>query len=65
MGFDRERLAYLREQAVMTQQELADMAGLTVLSIHKIENGKQEPRPATIRKIARALRVKPSELVGA
>ena len=63
MPFDPARLAALRERAVLTQKELAARAGVSQLAVHNIESGKSEPRPATIRKIARALGVKPQELL--
>jgi transcriptional regulator with XRE-family HTH domain len=63
MPFDHARLAALRAQAVLTQGELAQKAGVALLSVHKIETGQQQPRPAMIRKLARALDVKPSELM--
>ena len=63
MPFDRARFQYLREQSVLTQAELASRDGISELSVHKIETGQQEPRPATIRKLARALKIKPAELI--
>lgn len=63
MPFDRARLQQLREQSVLTQAELASLAGISELSVHKIETGQQEPRPATIRKLARALKIKPADLI--
>ena len=63
MPFNRARLARLREQAVLTQKELAEKAGITELSVHKIENGLQNPRPSTIRALARALGVKRTVLL--
>jgi transcriptional regulator with XRE-family HTH domain len=63
MPFDQVRLARLREQAVLTQNELATKAGLSLLSVHKIETGQQQPRPATIRKLAHALEVRPRDLM--
>lgn len=64
MPFDRARLARLRALNVLTQRELAERAGVTLLSVHKIETGHQQPRPAMIRKLAKALGVKPAELMG-
>lgn len=61
--FDRERLQTLRERQVLTQAELAQKAGISELSVHKIETGQQQPRPATIRKLARALKVKAGDLM--
>lgn len=63
MPFDRQRLLQLRQARVLTQAELATRAGVSELSVHKIETGQQEPRPATIRKLARALGVRPTDLV--
>jgi transcriptional regulator with XRE-family HTH domain len=57
------RLRTLRERAALTQRELGQRAGITQASIQKIETGQQEPHPTTIRKLARALRVKPAELM--
>jgi transcriptional regulator with XRE-family HTH domain len=63
MPFDRVKMHALRESRVLTQSELAELAGVSHLSVHKIETGQQQPRPATIRKLARALRVKPADLL--
>jgi transcriptional regulator with XRE-family HTH domain len=61
--FNRRRMAQLRARNVLTQLELAEAAGLAEMSVNQIENGRAEPRPSTIRKLARALGVKPSELI--
>jgi len=58
------RLRQLREQAFLTQRELAERVGMSPLTITKLELGQQQPRPSTVRKLARALRVKPAELLG-
>ena len=63
MPFDRLALARLRERAVLTQKELAKRARISQISVHYIESGKQQPRPSTIRALARALGVRPSELM--
>lgn len=51
------------EQALLEQQELAAIVGITTTSLWRIEIGKQTTAPATLRKIAKALRVSPSELL--
>jgi DNA-binding XRE family transcriptional regulator len=56
------RLRMLRRRAVMTQRELAEASGVAQVTIAFIEAGRQEPRPRTIRKLARALAVKPTAL---
>jgi len=52
-----------RERALMTQQELAERAGIGLTTLNRIENDHAEPQFRTIRKLARALRVAPSELL--
>jgi transcriptional regulator with XRE-family HTH domain len=56
-------LRWYREQEALTQQELAKKAGVTRLTVMLLEQGKQQPRPATTRKLAKALRVKPADLI--
>lgn len=48
----------------MTQLELANEAGLTPTTISLLERGRTEARMPTIKKLARALKVKPAELMG-
>lgn len=58
-----ERIRQAREKAVFGQAELARAAGISVAGLWQIEHGQREPRPVTIRKIANALGVSPSDLV--
>lgn len=59
-----ERIRRARERAIWGQAELARAAGISVTGLWQIEHGQRRPRPATIRKIAEALRIPPSDLVG-
>lgn len=52
-----------REQAGLTQQELADLADLHFTAISKIERGMKWPRLDTIEALAAALEVPVGELV--
>jgi transcriptional regulator with XRE-family HTH domain len=52
-----ERLAKLREQKALTLHDLEKLSGVGADGISKIENGHRKPRPATLRKLARALEV--------
>jgi len=63
MEVDVPKLKELREEAVLSQRELARMAKLAYGTVWRIENGFSEVHPATIRKLARALKVEPKELV--
>jgi len=46
----------------LSQQDLAATAGVRQATIAEIESGKRSPRPSTVRKLAKALRVKPERL---
>ncbi len=52
-----------RERALLTQEELAVRAGIGTATLNRIEKDRVDPHFRTIRKIAKALGVDPSELV--
>jgi transcriptional regulator with XRE-family HTH domain len=54
-----------RVQRFMTQEDLARAAGISLRQLVRIERNEVEPRFATIRKLAGAFGVEPSELVDA
>ena len=56
------RLRELRLRAAMTQLELAERAGIARTTIIRLEQGDPNVLPTTLRKLARALRVKPTDL---
>lgn len=57
-----EHLRRLREQAALTQEELAERSGLTAQAIGALETGKRRrPYPATVRALADALGLSESE----
>lgn len=59
-----DTLRHLRESAVLTQQELADKAGVSRVTISNYERGEGRPPNALcIRKIATALGADPRDLV--
>lgn len=43
-----ERLAWARDTAPLTQQQLADALGISKRSVQNYESGSQEPKPARI-----------------
>lgn len=49
------RIISARQQKGFTQEELADLSGLSVRTIQRIENGESVPRSYTLRMIANAL----------
>lgn len=57
------RLKDVRRRRALTQQQLADRAGVNRVTIARIEGGKDAPFPTTVRKVAAALGVDPEELL--
>jgi transcriptional regulator with XRE-family HTH domain len=57
-----KRLKELRERNLLTQAELGAAAGVSRDQVSRIERDEVDPRFSTIRKLARALEVDPSEL---
>ena len=55
-------LRNLRHEKMLTQQDLAARAGLTITTISGIETGKFNPSFRTIRALAKALGYSPQEL---
>ena len=60
---DVSPLRRLRQQAVMSQQQLANESGVARDTISKLETGQRRAYPTTIRKLAASLGVEPRELV--
>ena len=52
-----------REQALLTQEELAERAGIGTATLNRIEKDRVEPHFRTIRKIAKALNIEAKELI--
>ncbi len=59
-----EQLKQVRTRRLLTQEELAEKAGVSAATVVNIERNNQEPQFRTIRKLARALEVDPTELLG-
>lgn len=57
------RLFVERRRLGITQQALADAAGLSLDCVHKLEKGARTARLDTVAKLADALGVDPAELV--
>jgi transcriptional regulator with XRE-family HTH domain len=60
---DAEALRRLREGYPLTVRELAERSGISHNTITIIENSHRTANPSTIRKLAAALGVEPSELM--
>jgi transcriptional regulator with XRE-family HTH domain len=57
------RLRSLRLHHALSQAELADRARVSRTTVIRLERGDQSAHPATLRKLAHALKVKPHELM--
>jgi transcriptional regulator with XRE-family HTH domain len=58
-----KRVRKARKQALLTQGELAALAGVGITTIVRVERGQVDPHPHTVKLLARALGVPPSALV--
>jgi transcriptional regulator with XRE-family HTH domain len=56
-------ICMLRENKGMTQQDIADMLGVTPAAVSKWENGSSKPRVEVLFRLAEILDVKPEELM--
>jgi transcriptional regulator with XRE-family HTH domain len=64
MRIDGQKLRRLRERRLWLISVLAERSGVHRNLISTYEHGKSGAHPDTIRKLARALDVEPSELIG-
>ena len=53
----------LRRRQALTQEELAEKAGLSATTVANLETDSHEPSVRTLRKIADALNVTPQQLL--
>ncbi len=60
---DGEQLKRLRRERPMSLRELGESTGVAYDTINRLELGKQQAQPRTIRKLADALGVEPRVLM--
>ena len=58
-----QQLREARARRLLTQEELAEMAGISAATVVNIERDHQRPHFRTMRKLAEALDVEPTELL--
>jgi transcriptional regulator with XRE-family HTH domain len=63
MEVNVERLKELRRNRVLSLRELEERSGVSYNTIWRIEDGRQGAHPRTVRRLAAALNVEPSELL--
>jgi len=52
-----------RKRLGLTQEEVAERSGVHPTEVSRIEAGKRDPRTSTLLRLARALEVRPGELL--
>jgi transcriptional regulator with XRE-family HTH domain len=57
------RLKQLRAKKGLTQLQLANRAGLALAYIGRLETGRYDPQLSTLKKLAKALKVRVRDLV--
>jgi DNA-binding XRE family transcriptional regulator len=62
LNVDPKRLRHVRLERAITQDELAELAEVHSVTICRIETGKQSATLATIRRLAKALEVLPTDI---
>ena len=62
-GFSGRKLIELRRRRMLSQRELARLAGVTQPTIHYAETGRRTPSPSTAHALARALGIEPAGLL--
>lgn len=58
-----KKMRLIRRKKKLSQEEVSELAGIHVSTYGRIERGENNPPLQTVDKIARALKVKPSELL--
>jgi len=58
-----DRLAYLRAERMLTQQQLGERAGVAAITVGRTEAGGYIPHGTTLQKIAKALGVEIRDLI--
>ena len=58
------RLKEIRLRRALSQRELSKRAGVSRVTIVRLEAGGEDPFPSTVRKLADALNVEPDALMG-
>ncbi len=60
---DGARLRRLRQERALSLRDLKERSGVAFDAISKLETGKRAAQPRTIRRLAEALSVEPTELM--
>lgn len=56
-------LRAVRHKRGLSQEQVAERSGVHATEVSRIESGKRDPRVSTVERLAKAVRVKPGELL--
>lgn len=56
-------LRELRKSLGLTQEDVAQRSGVHATEVSRIEGGKRDPKVSTLERLARAVGVKPGQLL--
>ena len=63
MGNLGVNLREARKHLEMSQEEVAERSGVHATEVSRIEAGKRDPRVSTVERLARAVKMKPGQLL--
>lgn len=63
MKIDNQKLDMLMATQCLTSEKLSKVTGVSQVSIARFRKGTQQPRPATVGKIAKALNVPVTDII--
>jgi transcriptional regulator with XRE-family HTH domain len=56
-------LRAVRNKRGLSQEQVAERSGVHATEVSRIESGKRDPRVSTVERLAKAVKVKPGELL--
>lgn len=63
MGALGKNLRAARERLGLTQEQVAERSGVQAGEVSRIETGKRDPKVSTVERLAKAVEVKPGQLL--
>jgi len=58
-----KNLRAARERLGLTQEQVAERSGVQAGEVSRIETGKRDPKVSTVERLAKAVELKPGELL--
>jgi transcriptional regulator with XRE-family HTH domain len=52
-----------RKKLELSQEQVAELSGVHATEVSRIEAGKRDPRVSTVERLAKAVQVKPGQLL--